>query len=152
MRSSRFNHEIYPADLSCIVGDVLYASALGNNILVMNKLKDAEEIFDRRSKIYSDRQEIPLIKMCVPFGSKISTSRSCVDLHFLFRMGWDRNIGLNQYGDKWRIHRKICQQNFNQRAAAVYHPIIKSKVQELLQGLLRNPENFEEHTKKYLYP
>lgn len=63
-------------------------------------------------------------------------------------MGWDRNIGLNQYGDTWRVHRKICQQNFNQRAAVGYQPLIKSQVQVLLQGLLTSPDRLDEHTKK----
>jgi cytochrome P450 len=65
-------------------------------------------------------------------------------------MGWDHNIGLLQYGDKWRVHRKICQQNFNARAAVDYQPIIKSKVSQLLQGLLASPERFEEHNKTYV--
>ncbi len=76
-----------------------------------------------------------------------------IDLEFIFvqqRMGWDRNIGLNQYGDTWRIHRKICQQNFNQRAAVGYQPLIKSQVQTLLQGLLYSPDRLDEHTKKWV--
>ncbi|KAF8183439.1 cytochrome P450 [Pholiota molesta] len=95
--------------------------------LVMNKLEDAEELFDRRSRIYSDRQVVPIMEL----------------------MGWDHNIGLLQYGDKWRVHRKICQQNFNARAAVDYQPIIKSKVSQLLQGLLASPERFEEHNKTF---
>ncbi|KAF9479967.1 cytochrome P450 [Pholiota conissans] len=107
--------------------DILFASTLGNHILVLNKLEDVEELLDRRSRIYSDRQVVPMMKL----------------------MGWDHNIGLLQYGDKWRVHRKICQQNFNARAALDYQPMIKSKINDLLQGLLVSPERFEEHNKTF---
>jgi len=45
------------------VGSVLYASALGSHVVVLNKLEDALELFERRARIYSDRPEYALQKL-----------------------------------------------------------------------------------------
>jgi hypothetical protein len=42
-------------------GDVLYGSAFGNHVVILNKWKDAEELLENRSAKYSDRPWIPLI-------------------------------------------------------------------------------------------
>ncbi|KAF8959261.1 cytochrome P450 [Flammula alnicola] len=107
--------------------NILHASALGNHIVVLNKREDADELFERRSKKYSDRPVIPTIKM----------------------MGWERNVALIPYGDDWRMHRKICQQNFRQEAAPKYYPIQLEKVKQFLRGLLESPERFEDHSKMF---
>lgn len=46
-------------------GDILYAEALGNRILVLNRVEDALEIFENQSKarMYSDRPTVPIVKL-----------------------------------------------------------------------------------------
>jgi hypothetical protein len=46
-----------------LIGGILYASALGEHILVVNTQEDAEELFERRSAKYSGRPDIPIFKM-----------------------------------------------------------------------------------------
>ncbi|KAF8161637.1 cytochrome P450 [Crassisporium funariophilum] len=106
-------------------GSIVHASALGNHVVVINKLEDADELFQRRSQKYSDRPNVPILGL----------------------MGWDYNFGLLSYGEEWRYHRKICQQNFRLEAASSYHPTIIRKVHELLQGLLLTPHNFNYHNR-----
>lgn len=48
-----------------IPGDILHASAFGNHVVVINSLKMAEEIFERRAKLYNDRPVIPIVKVYV---------------------------------------------------------------------------------------
>jgi len=67
-------------------------------------------------------------------------------LHFL-RMHWDTNVALMPYGETFRYHRKICQQNLRQEAAKNYRTIILQKVHNMLDGLLKSPEKFQEHGK-----
>ena len=62
-------------------------------------------------------------------------------------MSWNNNVTLMRYGDKFRYHRRICQQNLNKEAAKRYHSVILQKVHETLDGLLKSPEKFEEHNK-----
>ena len=35
----------------------------GNKILIVNKQADADELFEKRAKIYSDRPQIPMVKL-----------------------------------------------------------------------------------------
>jgi hypothetical protein len=54
-------------------GDILHATAFGKHIVVINSLKMAEEIFERRAQLYSDRPVIPIVEVYA--FSSISRSR-----------------------------------------------------------------------------
>ena len=43
-----------------VLGDLLFASAFGTNVLIMNNVEDADELFEQRSTEYSDRPSIPM--------------------------------------------------------------------------------------------
>jgi len=45
------------------VGSVVHASALGSHVVVLNKLEDADELFEIQAKNYSDRPEYPIQKL-----------------------------------------------------------------------------------------
>jgi hypothetical protein len=48
------------------VGDVVYAEALGNKIIVLGSMEVVTDLLDRRSTIYSDRFELPMLThLCV---------------------------------------------------------------------------------------
>jgi len=61
----------------------------------------------------------------------------------------EHNVGFMRYGEKWRYHRRICQEIFRKGAVKDYHSILLQKVHAMLYGLLKNPEKFEEHNKMY---
>ncbi|PPR07073.1 hypothetical protein CVT24_010974 [Panaeolus cyanescens] len=105
--------------------DILYMNALGNKIIVLNSREDADELFEKRARIYSDRPYVPTMKM----------------------MGVDFNFGFLPYGDSWRFHRRIAQQILRADAVHQLHPIQTQKVHEHLLGLLQTPERFEDHNK-----
>jgi hypothetical protein len=46
-----------------IKGGLVHASALGQHIIIVNSVKTAFELFEKRSHIYSDRPVIPMIEM-----------------------------------------------------------------------------------------
>ncbi|PPQ72452.1 hypothetical protein CVT24_003118 [Panaeolus cyanescens] len=113
-------------ELSQKIGSsIIYLSALGNRILVLNSREDIDELLERRAAIYSDRPDFPTIDM----------------------IGWDYNIATLRYGDPWRYRRRICQQNFKSQTAHKYHPIQIRKVYDMLVGLLDTPERFDDHNK-----
>ncbi|KDR69746.1 hypothetical protein GALMADRAFT_160252 [Galerina marginata CBS 339.88] len=105
--------------------NLLHASALGNHLLIINSCEDADELFERRSRKYSGRPALPVTKL----------------------MGWEFNVGLLPYGELWRFHRKICQQNFSRKVAPKYHAVELEKVHQMLRNLLNTPENFDDHNK-----
>ncbi|KAF7299009.1 Cytochrome P450 [Mycena indigotica] len=66
-------------------GPIVHLKAIGEHILVINSAKVADDLLEKRSNIYSDRPDIPMIQL----------------------MGWDFNIGFMKYGDKWRKYRRL---------------------------------------------
>ena len=61
-------------------------------------------------------------------------------------MGWDKNLGLMKYGDGWRQHRKLCNQNLNADAAKHYSPIQMERVHNFLRNVLQEPEKVFDHS------
>lgn len=45
------------------VGNILYGGAFGTHVIILNRRKDADELFERRASIYSDRPYYPISKM-----------------------------------------------------------------------------------------
>ncbi|KAJ7366634.1 cytochrome P450 [Mycena albidolilacea] len=106
-------------------GDVVHAQVFGTHIVVLNSLKAAVDLLEKRASIYSDRPTIPMIPL----------------------MGWDFNFSIMRYGEKWRKYRRLFHQHFRREAIPAYHPVQLKKIHGLLRGLLSTPEDFVEHTK-----
>ncbi|KAF8147296.1 cytochrome P450 [Mycena galopus ATCC 62051] len=102
--------------------DLVHASALGQHVVVVNSVKTAVELFEKRSHIYSDRPVIAMVKL----------------------MGWDFNLGLLPLGDRWRVQRRMFQQHFRRDVSRNYRPVQIKKVHQLLRGLLSSPHEFRE--------
>jgi len=49
--------------LTINLGDILYGSALGNRILILNNREDADELLEKRSQRYSGRPHIPIVEL-----------------------------------------------------------------------------------------
>ncbi|KAF8158888.1 cytochrome P450 [Mycena galopus ATCC 62051] len=106
-------------------GDIVHLQVFGNHILIVNSLKVAVELLEKRARIYSDKPSIPMVPL----------------------MGWDFNIGLMPYSEKWRQHRRLFDQHFRRTAIPAYYPVQLRKIQDLLRGLLSTPDDFVAHTK-----
>ncbi|KAF7374571.1 O-methylsterigmatocystin oxidoreductase [Mycena sanguinolenta] len=105
--------------------DIVHASALGQHIVIVNSVKAAVEILEKRGDLYSDRPVLTMVEL----------------------MGWDFNIALLPGKDKWRDYRRMFQQHFRQDASRNYRPIQMKKVHLLLKELLSSPQAFHEHLK-----
>ncbi|KAF7374574.1 O-methylsterigmatocystin oxidoreductase [Mycena sanguinolenta] len=105
--------------------DIVHASALGQHIVVVNSVKTAVEIFEKRAHVYSDRPVLTMVEL----------------------MGWDFCFAFLPGGDKWRDYRRIFHQHFRQDVSRNYYPIQMKKVHLLLQALLSDPQEFREHLK-----
>ncbi|KAF5334000.1 hypothetical protein D9758_017535 [Tetrapyrgos nigripes] len=98
-----------------VCSDIIHLDLLGTPLIVVNSLKAATELFEKRSSNYSDR------------------------------VGMNWNIGLMPYGDLWRACRKGFHQELNPRALVTYQPSITSATQKLLLLLLDKPDDFLKH-------
>lgn len=104
--------------------DIVHFKLMGAHIVVLNSADVARELLERRAAVYSGRQ-------------------MSVMLHEL--TGWWRNIGLMQYGEAWRSHRKMLYQELTPKAIVPYRPVMTSGVRRLLYSLHDAPGRFAYH-------
>ncbi|KAI9444596.1 cytochrome P450 [Lactarius indigo] len=108
--------------------DVMYLSALGQPILVLNSLKAAAELFDRRGTIYSGRPRLIM-------------AQEIISGNFLFAL-------LNHVDDLWRRSRRAAHQGLTKAAVRSYHNILRKEGVLLTTALLANPGASEKHFKR----
>ncbi|KAF8652305.1 hypothetical protein AX16_004463 [Volvariella volvacea WC 439] len=108
--------------------DILYLNFAGQSVIALNTLEAAQELFDRRSAVYSSRPRLPML----------------VEL-----MGWDFAFTLMKYGATWRTHRKFMHQSFNPMTVTRFKPHILKSTHTLLRNLLIKPEEFGYHIRHH---
>ncbi|TFK74293.1 cytochrome P450 [Pluteus cervinus] len=106
---------------------VIYANALGQELLIVNSRKDAEELLDNRAPISSDRPAVPLVQM----------------------IGWDNQTPIMHYGNLWRRHRKMLHQSLRKSAIEDYESLFAEKSVQFMHNLAQNPAEFMRHCKVY---
>ncbi|KAF9264295.1 hypothetical protein L218DRAFT_926047 [Marasmius fiardii PR-910] len=52
-------------DLGRLYGDYIHLELLGLHTVVINSWKIVDELFEKHSRIYSDRPSIPMLDMCI---------------------------------------------------------------------------------------
>ncbi|TFK83325.1 cytochrome P450 [Polyporus arcularius HHB13444] len=105
--------------------DVLYMTALGTGLLVINSFEAAHDLLDKRGSVYSDRPRLVMIKEL---------------------MKWDWNLILMSYGKDFTTYRRVVQQEFQPSTVSqLYHPIMATEVAALLDRLLTSPEDLIQH-------
>ncbi|KAI9432056.1 cytochrome P450 [Lactarius indigo] len=104
--------------------DVIHVDVMGAHTFILNSMKSANDLLDKRFSIYSDRPHLTVMQE-------------------LF--GMDYNIALTPYGSAWRHSRRELRENFRPAALEAYQPIEQRAVHRLLRNLLSSPDNFVQH-------
>ncbi|EIN07330.1 cytochrome P450 [Punctularia strigosozonata HHB-11173 SS5] len=117
------------SDWHKIYGDVISVKAFGQHIVVLGSLKACTDLCEKRSSVYSDRPDLPMLKEL---------------------MGWGWLIGFMGYGAEWRTQRRAFHQVLNSRESASYQPIQVREARKLLKRLLVSPERFYHHVRHEL--
>lgn len=60
-------------------------------------------------------------------------------------MAWDFSFGHLPYGQKWREHRRIFHQYFNQNAVKDYQSLELNEVRLMLGRILETPQHTADH-------
>ncbi|KAI0369518.1 cytochrome P450 [Pilatotrama ljubarskyi] len=94
--------------------EILRLNALGTNIIMLDTLKPAIELLDKRSSIYSDRPRMIMLNELAGFG-------------------W--NFGSMTYGAEWRECRKMTHTEFHAGPFKKYRPILLKNTHDLLRRL-----------------
>ncbi|KAJ6474244.1 cytochrome P450 [Mycena sanguinolenta] len=111
---------------SIIPGDLVYANAFGEHIVIINSVKTATDLFEKRSEMYSERPVFTVAQL----------------------LGFDFFIGLMGTGDKWKRHRRLFEQQFRRDISRHHRPIQRNEIHQLLRGLLSCPQDFQAHIKR----
>lgn len=102
-------------------GDVAYLNILGRPTIILNSVRAAVELLDKRSANYSDRPSMLVYTL----------------------MGWTHSLVLTPYGTRFQTHRRMFQQHFSRTASARYRPAQRRDARILARKLLAAPENFD---------
>ncbi|KAH9010620.1 cytochrome P450, partial [Lactarius pseudohatsudake] len=98
---------LFQSDCKQKYEDVMYLSALGQPILVLNSLKAASELLDRRANIYSGRPRMIMAQDIISGG-------------LLFAL-------LNPVDDYWRRGRRAAHQVLTKAAVRGYHNVLRKE-------------------------
>ncbi|KZT05281.1 cytochrome P450 [Laetiporus sulphureus 93-53] len=111
-------------------GDIVYARVLQKHIVILNSVRAARDLLEKRGATYSDRPRFVLLNELI--GSL------------------KPNMALLSVGDEWRKHRKWFQTTLSSRVSLdSYRPMQRREVIILLSNLLQTPQDFASHIKRY---
>jgi hypothetical protein len=119
-------------------------SVLGRLVVFINSARAAKALFEQTGTLYMDRPAIPIIDMyaIVLRRACLLITRNRMEAHF--------NLAITRYGDKWRVERRIVDQNLRPAIAITYQPMQIVKAHAFLRQVLRCPENTLEYLKQYV--
>ncbi|TFK36309.1 cytochrome P450 [Crucibulum laeve] len=105
-------------------GDIISFEALGSRFIILGSLARTEDLFEKRSSIYSSRPRMPM----------------AMEL-----MRWDIIMSFLPYGSWWRRHRKVFHDHFHPNIVDKYNPVQLTESRALLLRLLSSPKEFRRH-------
>ncbi|KAG2141325.1 cytochrome P450 [Suillus clintonianus] len=108
-------------------GPISHVEILGQHIIVLNSVKSAMDMLDKKGTVYSDRPVLPM-------GGELC--------------GWKHSLGLLPYGDHFRQYRKNIHHIMGNRAALdVYHPVEEIETHRFLKRVFAKPEKLQDHVR-----
>jgi len=110
------------------IGDISSITVFGQPLIIINSLKIALDLLDKKSSIYSDR---PILQM----GGEL--------------VGWKNTLVLLPYGDRFRRYRKLFHRSIGSiNTIRQFQPIQSLESRRFLRKLLSNPQNLQSHIRK----
>ncbi|KAG2121265.1 cytochrome P450 [Suillus clintonianus] len=107
-------------------GDISHVEVLGQHIIVLNSVKTAMEMLDKKSTIYSDHPVLPM----------------CSEL-----VGWNLTLGLLPYGDRFRWYKNFHRVIGSRAAVDIYNPIEEIETRRFLKRVLMTPDQLQAHVR-----
>ncbi|KAI0302277.1 cytochrome P450 [Russula brevipes] len=106
---------------------VMYFNSLGRPIIVLNSLKVAFELLDRRAQIYSDRPRFIVAHEILSGGLFTASMR---------------------YGDLWRRTRRAAHEVLTKAMVRDYRPIFRKEASLLASAMIKDPDSLERHIQR----
>ncbi|KAH6910660.1 cytochrome P450 [Coprinopsis sp. MPI-PUGE-AT-0042] len=116
------------ADWGTKHGDITSVSIFGQLYIIVNSTKEAQEMLEKKSSIYSDR---PVMEM----GGEL--------------VGWKNTLVLVPYGDRFRSYRKMFHQIIGTNASmSNFYSVEEEETRHFLQLLLKDPQHVVQHVRR----
>ncbi|KAI9445683.1 cytochrome P450 [Lactarius psammicola] len=109
-------------------GEMMYISALGQGILVINSQRVATDLLEKRSNIYSDRRHF--------ISAGDFSTKNLV-------------LALMPYGDLWRRFRRVVVEGFSKSIVHHFHPIQVREAVMLALALIKSPSDPGKHLQRH---
>ncbi|KAL6410650.1 O-methylsterigmatocystin oxidoreductase [Ilyonectria robusta] len=101
--------------------DILSFNILGQPVIVLNSVRAAVDLLDKRGANYCDRPRFVLFEV----------------------MGWGKTLTFLRWGPAFRMHRKILQKSFQKSNVTQYRPLQERETTIMLQGIVERPAEWE---------
>jgi len=109
-------------------GDMVSVSVFGQQMIIVNSAKTANEMFEKKSSIYSDR---PIMQM----GGEL--------------VGWKNTLVLIPYGKRFQNYRKFFHQVIGTPSSMNrFLPAEEAEARKFLKSVLVNPDDLATHVRK----
>ncbi|KIK55877.1 hypothetical protein GYMLUDRAFT_174981 [Collybiopsis luxurians FD-317 M1] len=109
-------------------GGIVHVNAIGQHMIILNDPQLAIDILDKKSRIYSDRPKLTMASL----------------------VGWDKGPALIPPGSRWSEYRRLFVQYLGTRSrVAEFHNILQEGVEEFLNQMFKEPEQWVAHTRRY---
>ncbi|KAH7333662.1 cytochrome P450 [Rhizoctonia solani] len=115
--------------------DIVFLNLLGHKLVVLNSAEAASDILEKRSALYSDRPQIPMV-----------TDPGL--------MNWSRMTTIVGYNDLWRHYRRLMNNWLNTRAVNQFNNLQEQQARLLLKRLLNTANQsqpFEDTKKEFFF-
>ncbi|EKM49581.1 uncharacterized protein PHACADRAFT_154053 [Phanerochaete carnosa HHB-10118-sp] len=121
-----FNGLLWLSVADYLAGDLVFFHGLGNNLLVLNSLKVAQDLLETRTDIYSDRPTFTVAGEL---------------------MGLGKSMPLLNYNQEWRAQRKLAHHALGPRAVKQYYVVQEDLAALFSKQILEDPEGFFSHVR-----
>lgn len=101
--------------------DILSVNILGQPVIILNSVRAAVDLLDKRGANYSDRPRFVLFEI----------------------MGWGKTLTFLRWGPDFRMHRKVLQKSFQNSSIVQFRPRQERETLIMLKGLLDSPSQWE---------
>ncbi|KIJ51013.1 hypothetical protein M422DRAFT_244990 [Sphaerobolus stellatus SS14] len=105
-------------------GEIVHVKDFARNVIILNSWKSAYTLLEKRSSIYSGRPQYVMFHELLGFG---------------------RTTPSLPYGDTWRKHRKLYNQQMHKGAISQFGSLQYEAIHELLRNLLDSPLDLAQH-------
>ncbi|KZV73575.1 cytochrome P450 [Peniophora sp. CONT] len=109
-------------------GPIMHINALGMPIIIVNDVKIATDLLDKKSALYSDRPTLPMAGELV---------------------GWETTLVLQHYDGRFKEYRKYLHRFMGTRAGLErYHELIEREAKTMVRRIMAAPNDVNECIRK----